>query len=510
MTAVFLALFGAMVIGESVRPAVNRLSDRMSSSLATAIVFALLFALLGLLVFVPLRLMLPQLQELWSALPGYAARAGIVLRHFAITREQIAPFAATVLRDRLGIGQALAILSLALVMAIFWLGASAPLTAFVLTLLPPRLRGDYAAMFSEIGSKLGAYIGGTLLNGAIVALASTGFLLAVRAPYPIALGVLQGVLVGIPYLGTFVGAVTVAVVAGVARGWLTGAEFAASIGLIAALEGSFVAPLIFRKSVDVDPLGCVVATAAGGALFGIPGVLLAVPAASVITTVVVRAVAPMIRHRTSVLVVACALVACACVGAHAQDRLDGDALLARAAQGGGLKSYEVPMHFAVHLRRPIGARGSVEGTAYFKAPAQAVLAITNAPPIIRDFFKGTYDLDMVTQTWPAKYHVTAVALDERGGSAVYVLHAVPRFQGTIDQAVFTVAQADLAPMSAEWIYHDNSSIRVSFTDARVGDLILPHAATITVEMPGYGLDATALYGAYELNGSFPDDVLRTK
>ncbi|MBV8601459.1 MAG: hypothetical protein JO359_07845, partial [Candidatus Eremiobacteraeota bacterium] len=43
----------------------------------------------------------------------------------------------------------------------------------------------------------------------------------------------------------------------------------------------------------------------------------------------------------------------ATVGADAQD-LSGDDMLARAAAGENLTSYSVPVHFAVHMRRPIG------------------------------------------------------------------------------------------------------------------------------------------------------------
>ncbi|MBV8600429.1 MAG: AI-2E family transporter, partial [Candidatus Eremiobacteraeota bacterium] len=58
-------------------------------------------------------------------------------------------------------------------------------------------------------------------------------------------------------------------------------------------------PLIFKRAIDIDPLVTVVATALGGALFGIIGVLLAVPAASILQTLVIKVIAPAIREHNA-------------------------------------------------------------------------------------------------------------------------------------------------------------------------------------------------------------------
>jgi predicted PurR-regulated permease PerM len=284
MATIFLALFGAMIIGETVRPAVNWLSLRVGRPQAMALVFGTLFGALAILVLVPLRMIVPQIAALSSEFPRFAAQAGGIVDR--------APF---LLRDPLGIGPALSTLGLTLVMALFWLGASTPLTAFTLTLLPVNRRAEAASVFNEIGTKLGAYVGGTLANAAIVAIAGTAGLFALHAPYAVALGLLAGALVGVPYLGTFIAMIAVFIAVAGTQGRVKGAEAAALIVLVHSVVGSFVAPLIFKKHVDVDPLGCVVATAAGGVLFGIPGIVLAVPAASVIKTLVVRVAAPAIR-----------------------------------------------------------------------------------------------------------------------------------------------------------------------------------------------------------------------
>jgi predicted PurR-regulated permease PerM len=289
MATIVLALFGAMIVGETLRPVVNRLSARVGQPAAMALVFGALFGTLAILVLVPLRMIVPQIVALGSELPQFAAQAGGLLDRVPL-----------LMRDPFGLASAFSTLGLTLVMALFWLGASTPLTAFTLTLLPSNRRAEAASIFSEIGTKLGAYVGGTLINAAIVAAACVAGLLVLHVHYAVVLGLLAGALVGVPYLGTFIAAIAVFIVAAGAQGWLKGAEAAALIVLVHTVVGSFIAPFIFKKHVDVDPLGCVVATAAGGVFFGIPGIVLAVPAASVIKTLVVRVAAPAIRRRSVV------------------------------------------------------------------------------------------------------------------------------------------------------------------------------------------------------------------
>jgi predicted PurR-regulated permease PerM len=61
-------------------------------------------------------------------------------------------------------------------------------------------------------------------------------------------------------------------------------------------EGSFISPLIFKRGLDLAPLTTVLATAIGGGLLGIDGVVLALPAAVILQVIVVRLLAPAIRR----------------------------------------------------------------------------------------------------------------------------------------------------------------------------------------------------------------------
>ncbi len=193
--------------------------------------------------------------------------------------------------------------------------------------------------------------------------------------------------------------------------------------------------------------------------------------------------------------------------AQTPPRFNGDQLLKRATSEPRLMSYAVPVTFDVHLHKPLGLHSQVEGTAYFRAPAQAALQITHASGIVGGFFKGAYNLDMVPQAWPYHYHVLTVTPTVADGAPVLVLRAQPRGgASSITQVVFTLSRPALQPLSVEWDYEDASTIHLTYVNQRIGSYTLPQQATISVDMPHYKLDADATYGDYSLNAPVTDDV----
>jgi hypothetical protein len=190
--------------------------------------------------------------------------------------------------------------------------------------------------------------------------------------------------------------------------------------------------------------------------------------------------------------------------------LSGDEILSRACAADGLRSFSVPVHLNVHLHKPIGLKAGVDGTAYYKAPSQSAFVITKGPPIIGGFFKGQYNLDLIPQAWPAKYHVTALQSVTRNGVAAYELTASPRTSLGVSRVVFDVAEGSFAPLTVQWFYPDGSTIGLSLGTQRVGSYVLPQSESVTVAMPKYNLDATSSFGQYALNVAVPDSVFVTK
>jgi hypothetical protein len=170
----------------------------------------------------------------------------------------------------------------------------------------------------------------------------------------------------------------------------------------------------------------------------------------------------------------------------------------------------VPVHFAVHVHRPIGVHVGVDGEAYYRAPGDAALVITKAPGIVGAFFHGTYRLDVVPQAWSARYHVTGVTHASDAGGPVTVLSALPLAgAGDIARVTFRIDDRTHAPVGASWLYTDGSTIVLTFANGPVGAALAPQSATIAVDMPKSKLEATVTYGAYAMNVPIDPSVFAT-
>lgn len=113
-----------------------------------------------------------------------------------------------------------------------------------------------------------------------------GFYL-IGLPNALPLGVIAGLGHLIPYLGPAIGGIPAIVISIIQFGDLSQLPL---IILIVALtytfDNGFIQPYVFAKSVDIHPIIIILLIIAGGQLFGLFGMLLAVPTVSVIKTFV--------------------------------------------------------------------------------------------------------------------------------------------------------------------------------------------------------------------------------
>lgn len=118
-------------------------------------------------------------------------------------------------------------------------------------------------------------------------LASIGLWL-IKLDFPIFVGIIGGVSNLIPYFGPIVGIIAASLVAVV-----TGAPFiiylkiALVFVILNIIDNIFIQPLVLAKSADLHPLIVIVLVLAGSAYGGVLGMLLIVPAVSLIKVVVI-------------------------------------------------------------------------------------------------------------------------------------------------------------------------------------------------------------------------------
>ena len=142
-------------------------------------------------------------------------------------------------------------------------------------------RPEHVPMYQDLRGKfyqsLGGYLGGLALICAVNATCTTSFLAIDRVPFFLPLGILAGASSTVPYAGPLVMGTTISVIALLTKGTWHGV--AAGIYFIAygQVEGNLLSPLIFRRTVHVNPLVTLISILVLGEIAGVVGAILAVP-----------------------------------------------------------------------------------------------------------------------------------------------------------------------------------------------------------------------------------------
>jgi predicted PurR-regulated permease PerM len=145
-------------------------------------------------------------------------------------------------------------------------------------LIPPRHRAVASALINRFNFVISSYVRNQLVIALVMgALYSIGFA-AARVPLALSIGLLSGLLNFIPYLGTLTGlTLSLSFVAldggGLARILAVVAVFI----IVQSVEGYYLTPKLLGGSLDLHPMWVLVGLMIAGSLFGILGIILAVP-----------------------------------------------------------------------------------------------------------------------------------------------------------------------------------------------------------------------------------------
>lgn len=148
-----------------------------------------------------------------------------------------------------------------------------------LALLGKRYQDPHLTeMAVEIKKMTFSYISGLLIVISVIAVLNTTGLLVLGINYAIFLGILSAILTIIPYIGVFIGALLPIVVALITKDSLFYPLAVAGLyGFVQFAEGNFITPNVVGSKVDVNPLAAIVALIIGGQVWGIMGMILAIP-----------------------------------------------------------------------------------------------------------------------------------------------------------------------------------------------------------------------------------------
>lgn len=201
--------------------------------------------------------------------------------------DSIGGFASTLLgkisRSSVGVVMWLTNLVLIPVVAFYLLRDWDRLTSWIDQMLPRSIQPTVAYLARESDQVLGAFVRGQLL----VMLALGIFYGASLGVAGLSVGPLIGMVAGllsfVPYLGFMVGFGSAVIAALVQYGDWTHLLIVVGIFVVGQLlEGYVLVPRLVGEKIGLHPVAVIFAVLAGGYLFGFLGVLLALPAASVI------------------------------------------------------------------------------------------------------------------------------------------------------------------------------------------------------------------------------------
>ncbi len=139
---------------------------------------------------------------------------------------------------------------------------------------------------TEMDGQIANYVRGKTIEILVVGVASYISFVALGLNYAALLALMVGLSVVIPYIGAAIVTLPVAMIAFFQWGWTN--EFfylMLAYGIIQALDGNVLVPLLFSEAVNLHPIAIIVAVLVFGGLWGFWGVFFAIPLATLIKAV---------------------------------------------------------------------------------------------------------------------------------------------------------------------------------------------------------------------------------
>lgn len=172
-------------------------------------------------------------------------------------------------------------------MAFFFLKDGSRIKRSLIQMVPNRYFEMSLDLISKIEKQLGSYIRGQMLVSLVIGTLSVIALYILDVPYYFFIGVIAGLANMIPYFGPITGAVVAVIVNFIAKGTLAAVlSVVAAFVIIRLIDDTLVSPNILARSVEIHPLMVIVAIFIGGEMFGLLGLLLCIPVASIIKVTV--------------------------------------------------------------------------------------------------------------------------------------------------------------------------------------------------------------------------------
>ncbi|MCX6171020.1 MAG: AI-2E family transporter [Ignavibacteriales bacterium] len=179
----------------------------------------------------------------------------------------------------------IAILVIVPFMTFFLLKDNKHLLRGIINIMPNKYFEVSYSVFDKIALQLGRFVRGWILDAFLVGLLCGVGLKILGINNAISIGFIAGVGHLIPYFGPIVGGIPAIIISIIQYGNLSMLPSIIIMFLtVYVIDNGFIQPNIFAKATDIHPLLIIILIIAGSQLLGVLGMLLAVPAATVVKT----------------------------------------------------------------------------------------------------------------------------------------------------------------------------------------------------------------------------------
>lgn len=301
---VVFILFIAIVMGTVIRPAVTWLHRRgLPRTAGVILVYLLLLALLISFLLLLFPLIVEQGTTIVAEVPGYylSLRESMInypnqlivrlgeflpatlsgLLPIQQTVQQMLASAVQALSYMATVVKAIFMLTAILLLAFHWALDGPRTIQSLLQLIPKEHRESSRELITSMETKVGFYLAGQAFLCLVIGIMALVAYLIIGLPNVLILALLAGVMEAVPLIGPLLGAVPAGLVAlSIAPSKLLWVILLTLV--IHQTENYLLAPRVMRKAVGVNPFVSLLAFFAFGSLFGIGGVLMAIPMAAII------------------------------------------------------------------------------------------------------------------------------------------------------------------------------------------------------------------------------------
>lgn len=161
------------------------------------------------------------------------------------------------------------------------------LPPYLLKILPTKARPGTLKVLGEIGHQISSYIRGQIIvSFCIGGLLYIGYLI-IGLDYPVVLAIIAACTSMVPYLGPTI-AIAPAIIIALVTSPIMLLKMVVVWTIVQLIEGKFISPQIMGKTLSIHPITIIFVIIVAGKLFGVLGIILAVPGYAICKVIVMH------------------------------------------------------------------------------------------------------------------------------------------------------------------------------------------------------------------------------